>query len=196
MLNPNFVIIGVLAQFFGGLSYLLDTIKGKAKPNKVSWFLWALAPLIAFAAEVKQGVGIQSLATFIVGFIPLCIFIASFLNKKTEWRVSRLDIVCGALSLLGLLLWFITKVGNIAILFSILSDGLAAVPTAVKSYHEPESENDLVYLGSVVNGGVALLTITEWNFQHYGFPAYLFLSMLIVFLLIRFKIGKVLSKKK
>src|SRR5918992_4551489 len=30
----------------GALSYLIDTLKGKVQPNKVSWFVWALAPLI------------------------------------------------------------------------------------------------------------------------------------------------------
>ena len=78
MLNPNFIILGVILQFVGGMSYLIDTVKGKIQPNKVSWLLWAIAPLVAFVAEIKQGVGIQSLATFIVGFVPLLVFIASF----------------------------------------------------------------------------------------------------------------------
>ncbi len=84
MINANFVFVGVFFQSIGGLSYLIDTVRGKIKPNKVSWFMWSLAPLIAFAAEVKQGVGIQSLTTFIVGFVPLIIFIASFVNKRSN----------------------------------------------------------------------------------------------------------------
>lgn len=194
MINPNFIFLGVFLQFFGGLSYLIDTVKGKVKPNRVTWFLWSLAPLIAFIAEVKQGVGLQSLATFIVGFVPLLIFIASFVNKNSQWKLTRFDAICGILSVLGLVFWIITKVGNVAILFSIFADGLAAVPTIVKSYHNPESENDLVYLFGIVNAGIALLVIPEWNFQNYGFPAYLFLLCLTLTLLIRFKLGKTISK--
>src|SRR5258708_25058492 len=154
MLNENFVIVGIILQTFGGFSYLLDAIRGKIQPNKVSWLLWAIAPLVAFAAEISQGVGIQAFTTFIVGFVPLIIFIASFANKKAEWKLSKLDIICGLLSLLGIIMWFTTKVGNIAILFSILADGLAAVPTIVKSYSHPESENDLVYLFGIINSGI------------------------------------------
>jgi hypothetical protein len=55
MLDSHFVILGAILNVIGGLSYLIDTIKGKAKPNRVTWFLWALAPLIAFTAELKQG---------------------------------------------------------------------------------------------------------------------------------------------
>lgn len=195
MINPNFVFVGVFFQFIGGLNYLLDTVKGKIKPNKVTWFLWSLAPLVAFFAEIKQGVGILSLTTFIVGFVPLLIFIASFTNKKAEWKLTRLDLSCGILSILGLIIWLITKVGNIAIFFSILADGLAAVPTIIKSYFYPESENDLVYLFGIINAGIGLLTISEWKFQHYGFPAYLFFLCLTLTLLIRFKIGKILNRR-
>ena len=190
MINQNFVILGVIIQFIGGLSYLFDTLKGKIQPNKVSWLLWSIAPLVAFAAEVSQGVGIQSLATFITGFVPLMVFTASFFNKKAQWQINKFDLACGALSFLGIILWYITKVGNVAIFFSILADGLAAVPTIIKSYHEPETENDMVFLLGIVNAGIALLVIKKWNFENYGFPLYLLIVQIIIGALIRFKLGK------
>lgn len=195
MINQNWIYIGVALQAFGGLSYLIDTIKGKIQPNKVSWLLWTMAPLIAFFAMVKQGVGPEAWATFIAGFIPLLVFTASFVNKKAYWEITRLDVVCGALSVLGLILWLITKVGNIAILFSIVADALASIPTVIKSYKEPESESDSVYLFGIVNSGIALLIIKDWNFQNWGFPAYLLFIGGLLTLLIRFKIGPKLQKK-
>lgn len=99
MLNENFVILGFVIQMLGSLRYLIKTIQGEVKPNKVTFFMWSLAPLIAFAAEIKQGVGIQSLMTFSVGFSPLVIFVASFLNKKAEWKLGPFDFICGTLSL-------------------------------------------------------------------------------------------------
>lgn len=193
MLNENFVILGVVIFAIGSLNYLIDTIKGKVKPNRVTFFLWALAPLIAFAAEIKQGVGIQSLMTFMVGFSPLAIFIASFVNKKSQWKLGRFDFICGTLSLIGLLLWYITKVNNVAILFGILADGLAALPTIVKSYNYPETENGWVYLAAAISATLTLLTIDTWNFAHWGFPVYILIVTLIIFTLVQFKIGKRLS---
>lgn len=190
MISPNFVILGVIIQSVGGIGYFLDTIKGRVQPNKVSWLLWAIAPLVAFAAELSQGVGIQSLTTFIVGFIPLIVFIASFTNKKAEWKLGKLDVICGVFSFLGIILWFVTKSGNVAILFSIIADGLAAVPTIIKSYSHPESENHLIYTLGVVNAGIGLLAIQSWNFEHWGFPAYLLGVSLILAVLIGFKLGK------
>lgn len=190
MINPNFVLIGVFLQFLGGSEYLIQTIKGSVKPNRVTWFLWAFAPLIAFSAEIQKGVGIQSLMTFIVGFMPLLVFIASFLNIKSEWKMGKLDWICGGLSVLGLILWFFTREGNFAILFSLIADGLAAVPTIVKSFNFPETESHWFYLSSVISSIITLLSITTWNFAHYGFPLYIFVVNLILFTLIKFRIGK------
>lgn len=194
MINQNFVILGVVIQFIGGVSYITDTIKGKIQPNKVSWLLWSIAPLVAFAAEISQGVGIQSFATFITGFVPLLVFAASFVNKKAQWKINKFDLACGTLSFAGIILWYITEVGNVAIVFSMLADGLAAAPTIIKSYHEPETENDIVYLLGIVNAGIALLVIKNWDFQNYGFPLYLLTIQIILVLLIRFKLGKKLQK--
>lgn len=193
MINENFVIVGVIIQSIGGIGYFLDTVKGKIQPNKVSWLLWAIAPLIAFAAEVSQGVGIHSLTTFIVGFIPLIIFFASFVNKKATWQLSTFDIICGTLSIAGLVMWAVTRVGNIAIFFAIFADGLAAVPTIVKSYKEPSSESSLIYGLGVINAGIALLSISHWNFEYYAFPLYLLIIGALLYILIQFKLGKTIS---
>ena len=194
MLNENFVILGVLINFFGTLNYLIATIKGKAQPNRVTWLLWAFAPLVAFSAELNKGVGIHSLFTFIVGFNPLLVFLASFVNKKAEWKLGTFDYLMGGLSLLGILLWYLTKDGNYAIFFAILGDIFAAVPTIVKSYHYPETENHWPYSTALIASIITLLTIDIWNFAHYGFPIYILIINIIFVSLIRFRLGKKLSK--
>src|SRR3990167_11436290 len=190
MIDPNFVIVGAVIGFFGGISYLIDTLKGKTKPNKVTWFLWSLAPLIAFSAELSKGVGIQSLMTFMVGFSPLLIFLASFVNKKSYWQLGKFDYLLGALSLTGLILWFILGEGNYAIFFGILADFLAAIPTLVKSFKFPETENYWIFLAYFISSGLTILTIDVWDFAHYGFPVYIFVLTGVLFSFIRFKLGK------
>lgn len=176
MINENFVYLGLAIYICGALSYLIDTLKGKTKPNRVTFFFWAAAPLIAFAAEIKQGVGVQSLMTFIVGFNPLVILIASFVNKKAYWKLQKIDYSCGILAMLGLVLWWIIKDANIAIFFAIIADFIACIPTLVKINKFPETENNWLYIAAILNGLITLLTIQIWNFEHYAFPVYLVLS--------------------
>jgi len=52
------VFVGAAVGFFFGiLPYLINTLKGKTKPNKVSWLIWAVAPLIGAAAAFSAGLG-------------------------------------------------------------------------------------------------------------------------------------------
>ena len=196
MLHSNFVIVGTLIGALGAIAYLIDTVKGKVKPNRVSFLLWSIAPFIAFAAQIKQGVGIESLMTFSTGFLPILTFGASFVNKKAEWKITRFDWVCGALSILGLILWLITKVGNIAITFSILADGLAAVPTIVKAYKYPDTELAWPWIATVFGVILTLLTLSEWTFANSGFIVYILLVNTLIYSLIQFRIGEKMGFKE
>lgn len=190
MIDERFIYLGVAINFYGTISYLKSTLAGKTKPNKVTWFLWGLAPLVAFVAQYTQGVGLISLMTFSIGFGPVLIFLASFVNKKSDWKITNFDIYCGLLSLLGLVLWGITKVGNVAILFAILADGLAAIPTLIKSYRFPETENLDSYLCAGISALIACLAIQNWNFATYAFPIWTVFLCAIFVLIIKFKLGK------
>jgi len=196
MLNQNFIIIGTLIGAIGSLAYLVDTVKGKVKPNRVSFLLWAIAPFIAFAAQIKQGVGLESLMTFSTGFLPLTIFIASFVNKKAEWKITKFDLVCGVLSILGLILWLVTKVGNIAITFSILADALAAIPTLVKAYKYPDTEIAWPWIATVFGVVLTLLTLDGLTFANSGFIIYILIVNTLIFSLVQFRIGEKIGLKR
>lgn len=193
MINENYIYLGLFLNSLGSISYLLDTVSGKAKPNRVTYFIWGLAPLIAFFSQYKQGVGIQSLLALGVGLWPALIFIGSFFNKKAEWKITGFDIVCGILSVLGLVLWSVTKIGNLAIIFSIFADTLAAFPTVKKSYYYPESENIWIYFSGVIYAFIVLLTVKDWSFAIYGFPLYIFFLNIIITFLIKFNFKKLLK---
>src|SRR5665213_1534086 len=184
MLNVHFVIVGAGINLIGSTSYVIKTLKGKTRPNRVTWFLWALAPLVAFSAEIGQGVGLRSLMTFMVGFGPAMVLIASFINRKAVWKITKLDIICGFLSIIALIAWKITGVGNVAIALSIAADLLAATPTLIKAYKEPKTEHYGVFLCGAISAVITLLTITNWTFAQYGFPLYIALVCAALVILI------------
>jgi len=189
MLPSYFVIIGSLISVFGSLMYTVAIVKGKIKPHKVTLLLWSVIPFIAFFAQIKQGVGIQSLLTFVSGFMPLVNFVSSFLNEDANWEITKFDLMCGFLSIVGIILWLVTKVGNLAILFSIIADSLAAVPTVVKAYKHPETELSWTWLTSATGAALTLLTINKWSFANSSFAIYVVTVTMIVFVLVQFRIG-------
>lgn len=195
MLSPGFVVVGTAIGAVGGFAYAVDTLRGKIKPNRVSFLLWSLFPLIAFAAEFKQGVGILSLLVLSQAVLPLLVFIASFVNKQAEWKLTRFDLFCGLLSLVGLALWLITRSGNVAIIFSIMADGMAAVPTIRKAYLYPETEVAWPWAAMALGVMITLLTLKSWTFAAYGFLIYLLICNLTIAVLAKFKVGRLLSAR-
>jgi hypothetical protein len=189
MINEHFVIIGALVSFIGAANYIWHTLQGRTKPNRVTWTLWTIAPMVAFVAQMQKGVGWPALVTFTSGFIPLLILIASFVNKQAGWRLSRFDVGCGALSVFGIILWLVTGEGNLAILFAIMADGLAGLPTVVKAYKYPETESWAVFLAGILNATITLFVLDRWHFADYAFATYLILMNSTIILLVRFKIG-------
>jgi hypothetical protein len=187
MLDEKFFYVAALLNLTGALIYLIATLKGNAKPNRVTWFLWSFAPLIAFAAQIQQGVGTAALLTFSAGFGPLLVFIGSFFSKHSAWKITKFDMVCGTLSLVGLFCWYITQQGNIAIIFGILADLLAYLPTMLKAYKAPETESLQAYLFGTIAGLITLLTLRTMTFAYIAFPLYLFLANGICVAILYFK---------
>ena len=173
MINVHFVILGAACSLVGQAFYVRDTVRGTTSPNRVTWLLWGVAPMLAFAVEVQQGVGLRSLMAFSVGFGPLVVVVASFLNPRAVWRIGRLDWACGALSVAGTVTWLATRQGMVAIVAAIAADALAGVPTLIKSWRAPETESSGAYVGSLANAVLTLLTVTTVTTAVVAFPLYI-----------------------
>jgi hypothetical protein len=173
VLDERFVIVGALIGIAGQSHYIRETLAGRSQPHRVTFLMWALAPLLAFAVELDAGVGLRSLMTFVVGFGPLLIFGASFVNPQAAWGVSRFDVTCGVLSLVGLVGWLITREGRFALALAIGADLLAGVPTWKKVRRAPETESLPLYVAATVNAVIAMLTIDHWTLEEAAFPVYI-----------------------
>jgi hypothetical protein len=170
------VVIGFVVNLWGVWAYTKDTLKGKTKPNRVTWFMWGVAPLIATVAAFSDGVRWAVLPTFSSGIGPLIIFGASFVNPNAYWKLGKLDYLCGLLSIFALILWALTREASVAIFFAILSDALAGIPTLFKIWKHPETETPLAYTTSLFAILTSFFAIPVWTFSQYAFPVYLTIS--------------------
>jgi hypothetical protein len=172
-MHTVFAIAGALVNFAACLNYVRAILKGEAMPNRVTWFLWALVPLIAGAAQLRAGVGISTLVVLSVGAGPAFVVLASFARGKGLWSLGLFDYLCGACALAALALWAITGDPVTAIVLSILGDAAAALPTLRKAWLEPATENRSAYLISLAGMILGIFSIREPTFAAYGFNAYL-----------------------
>lgn len=167
------VLLGAAVSLLGCLSYVRETLRGKTRPNRVSWLMWSVAPLIATAAGLASGVTWAVVPVFMSGFGPLLIFISSFSNRSSYWKLETFDYLCGAFSALALILWFVTRDPNVAIVFAILSDAVAAVPTLKKAWSHPGTETYGPYVGGLFSVCTGFLAMESLTFATLAFPLYL-----------------------
>jgi hypothetical protein len=196
MLPEYFAIIGAVIASGGGLYYLYETIRGTAKPNRVTWLLWGILPMITFVAQRVQGVQGLSWATFVAGLTPFFVVAASFLNKKAYWKTQLLDYVLMVAAIIGIILWIVTKDANLAIFFTIIADLLASIPTIIKSFKHPETESWIAYALSTLGFAIAVLSIHVFNFQNSAFVIYLLsIQTILTILTIRTPLQRLAASK-
>jgi hypothetical protein len=190
---PNWVAyLATLLIIWGTVGYIHDIRHGRVQPNLVTWFLWSLAPLIALAAQLQAGVGAEAALAAVVGLCPLVVFLAGL--SQGTFRPKPFDWWCAAMSLIALILWQITGSGIIGVMLSIVADTFGAAPTLRKSYIDPDSESHSFFALFAVSALVTLLAITHWTMVSAAFPLYIFMLYAVLFVLVRFRIGKRLGK--
>lgn len=182
------VLVAAVASLLAAFIYIRSMFKGQTKPNRVTWFMWSVAPFIATSATLSNGIGWAVIPVFMSGVSPFLIFTASFFNKRAYWKTSIVDYLCGVLSGLAVALWFVTNNPNLAITFAIVSDALAAIPTLTKVWHNPETESAWPFIVGVFSPLTSFLVATTWGFSELAFPIYLIvINTVLVFSVLKRK---------
>ena len=163
MFPEQIIYIGVFINLIGEFFYLKGMFSGNTKPNLISWFIWMLAPFIGVFLQIKAGAGLSILPVFMAGFGPFLVIAFSLFKKNAYWKIESFDLLCGFFSLVALLIYVVTYNLGISILFAIISDGLAAIPTLIKSWKFPETETVAIFIVGAINSVFGLLIIKNWT---------------------------------
>ncbi len=168
------VIISSLIITIGVTAYIRDTIAGITKPNRVSWLIWSIAPLIATFAALDAKADIwATMRVFLAGFLPMLVLIASFINKNSYWKLTKFDLICGLFAILAIIVWLIVDSPRLAIILAATGEGFASLPTIRKAWKFPESETGIAYIASGLSALLVLPAIPVWNIENATFQLYL-----------------------
>lgn len=182
-MNTDIILIltSIALSVYGSYNYIYDTLKGTTRPNRVSQSLWAIAPLIGVGAALSSGADwMTTVRTFMAGFVPFVIVIASFANKNGYWKTTRFDYLCGVFSVIALVLWLAADLPIYAVLLAATADFFAAIPTIKKSWTNPESETGIAYVMSLCSVLVTIPTIKVFDIQNTAFQIYLLVVNIIL----------------
>jgi len=184
MLTIQFVL-GILAgalSFIAYIPYISSILKGKTKPNRASWWIWAAVGWIIFASYFS--VGARSTIWY---SLPIGISITAILSLKYgEGGLKKLDLFCLGGAALGLLVWWLSGIAFSALLVAIAVDMFAYLPTIDKSRTHPGSEDRIAWILFWIGAFLNIAAIGQWTLEIALYPLYiLVLNSIVLWLLIR-----------
>ncbi len=179
----------------GAYGYVRDTVRGVTSPNRVTWGLWGVEGILGFAVEIQQHVGLASVMTLMLGFVPCVVVAVSFKNPHSVWRIGKFDVFCGLVSLAGLVFWFFINEPTVALISFVAADQIAALPTLRKSWIAPQTESPRVFFMGFLNCGITLLTLKHLTTGGVLFPGCILVTDLILGILIVTRLGRRLGSE-
>ncbi len=178
----NFWIIGTLVlSLISPISYTKSMLAGKAKPHRVTRLIVWLAS-IAGVLGVLHTNNVSGLI-FALIFLTRATYILAMSFKYGTGGSSTLDKVCLVLGILAIVAYVITKNGLLTISLGLLADLIGYIPTFVKTYKQPASEDPLFFAIEGVASFFGVLAVWAWQ-PDIILPVYFTLCCIVIELLI------------
>ena len=159
-----FTVLGVLSSIIflvGDMPYLIDTLNGKTKPQRVTWGVVFFLNAIGLANQMASG-ATNSLWLFGSAFLMTgAIFLVSF--KNGVGGHSRADTLVILAALTGLFLWYLFDSPLMSIIANVCVATVALIPTYKKAKIDPESETRITWLLGTISVMMAAVSVGELN---------------------------------
>lgn len=191
--SMNIWILGtLLLSLISPYFYTRSMLAGRAKPHKVT-------RLIVWLASVTGLLGVlHSPNTAGIIFAVIFFVRASYLLVMAfiygTGGASMLDKSCLGIGVLALAAYVATGNGLLAISFGILADLIGYIPTFVKTWHKPESEDPLFF--GIESAASLLAIFAIWELRaDILFPVYFFVcGIFVLFLIYRKRLSRRLGR--
>lgn len=141
------------------IPYIRAIVRGKTKPSKASWVVWTLLSTITAAGMFQAGTINYQIPIVALG--DSAILVLAFKYGTPGWRpVERWSLVAGMASIA---LWVATQDPLWAIVISLSTNFVGALPTFTKLWSEPGSEDPTAWSIVTVSAILQTIAVSEWT---------------------------------
>lgn len=184
-----FGILSTIFTFVGLIPYFLNIHKKKIYPHNLSWLGWAFITLIGALAMLSGG-GEWAVLILFANFLSCIVVVLFSIYKKVGvWSTTKYDYLFFVLGIIGIILWQIFNIPLLALLCCVIADLCFGIPTIIKAYKNPISENYLAWLACSIAGLLSIFALNSFEITESLYPLYLFIfdTTILSILLIRNK---------
>ncbi len=170
-------ILGIAAGLLQATAlpiYVRDIFRGGTKPSRVTW--WVLALLNAILAVSYYASGARATIWIPIVYAAGFLLIAILSVKYGEGKWTTFDRTClGGALVAGLILWF-ARSPQLALYTTIIIDFFGLLPTIIKSYQRPYTENRASWTIATIASLLNVLAIERWGVAIAVYPLYVFIT--------------------
>ncbi|MDD5050706.1 MAG: hypothetical protein PHV93_03115 [Candidatus Pacebacteria bacterium] len=178
----------MLSQYSGYLSgifmtvafipYIVGILRHETRPERASWFIWALLGGISFFTQLVKGATHSLWLPATQGLGDLVVFF--FATKYGMGGMQKRDKIALCAVVISLILWYVTNEPAVALFVAIFIDATGGLLTMIKSYEHPTTEPILAWVLNFLSGFFAILAVGNFNLVLLAFPVYIFLINLAI----------------
>lgn len=178
----GYVILGLLSgalQIISAIPYFRSILRRETKPNIVSQFLWTVLQIIAIVAQLQGGWS-WSVLILMATTCNTIVFTILCLRGYGYTEYGWIDYSCFVAAILALVVWSVTDNTTLVLLITVGTSAFASLPTIIKVFKKPETENATAWLIMSVASILSILSVNDRSINNLIAPVqYLFESSII-----------------
>lgn len=189
-----FSILSALIIIAGAPPYFWDILKGKTKPQRITWFIWAVLGVIAFISQLSLHGGWSLVFIGLDALGSIAVFLLALKYGVGGW--TRSDKAALVIAGIGMIVSVLARQPIIALSGVVLADISGMILTVRKTYKDPDSETTITWLFVGTSALLGALSVGKWQLGLLIYPVYLAVgnyTVLIAQLLGRAKLKAVTS---
>ncbi len=185
-------IVGMVVLVAANIDNIVGTWQGRWGSSMASWTIWAALGWVGFAAQLELGATVGALLLAPVAAVSTAVAVGAVRARRfapppdeVSWQ-RRVDIVCAigaALALAAL----VTSTGRQALVLTIVTDAIAAIPTYTAAYRQPDSLPTAPFTAGAASAVLTLAAAPSWGFDDAGYAVYLYVMCRGLVWLIRWR---------
>ena len=161
-------VIALALSLGAMIPYIVESIQGKVRPERVSWLIWTLLGVVYFWTAIVEDGAVLFTAGELVG--PIIAFVLALIYGVGGR--SKLDLVMLALALTAIIWLVFTDNTLISLILALVADGIALVLTIRKLHIDPVSESRWAWAVFGLSGVFGMISINNYTVETLAFPIY------------------------
>lgn len=183
-MNTIFLLMSTILPLYSPIPYIRSILAGTTKPHRTTRFVYLIIGFLTTISLLSAGDRVAIWISAVSLLQAVALFFLGLTHGVGGW--SKTDLLCLVLALAGITLWQTTSLPLWGLYFGILADFAGTVPTLIKTWHDPTSEEPQFYLLDAAAGVFNMFALTHWEIADFAYPLYLFLiNILVAYLVLR-----------